>query len=188
MKSSVVPVFFLLTSVAACEVSPPGLPESPPAPQASTTPPFSEPPPPILDADDIAHRVQHQEMSVTLAEEVLSKTGVFTFHNNPGASHRAYLLLLEQPDSISRFEALAERSGYAGQLYALCALSEKAPAAASRLSARLDTVRATVVVWDNDVRSVQPVVEVARMIRSRELWRWFRDPTFVKHPSVQPTG
>jgi hypothetical protein len=127
-------------------------------------------------------------MSIALADEILSKTAVFNFHNSPGASHRAYLLLLDQPDAMVRFEALAGRAGRAGQLYALCALWEKAPTLAAQLSVKLEAARDTVIVLDNDVRKVRPVVEVASMIRSTELWRWFRDPTYVRHQLPQPTG
>ena len=162
--------------VAACEVVPSNLPALPPTPVSGIPAP---PPPP--GSDDIASKTYPQPLSVPLAEEILLKTGVFNFHNSPGASHQAYLLLIDLPDGVGRLQSIARSGGRAGQLYALCALWERAPVLAAELSAQLETVTEEVVVLDNDVRSKRPVSEVVDLIRRAQLWLWFRNQKDMGH-------
>jgi hypothetical protein len=124
-------------------------------------------------------------LSVAVAEEILLKTGVFNIHNSPRASFYAYLALIDLPDGVSRMQAIARRGGRAGQLYALCAMWERAPTQAAALADELGTVSDEVIVWDNDVRGVRRVSDVVTMIRVTELWRWFRDPSDIRHGPPQ---
>ena len=90
MKSLRGPLIAPSIVAASCGAASSDLPMPPPAPlsrpEAAGIPAVQPRPP---DADDIASKTYPQSLTVSQAEQILLKTGVFNFHNSPGASHRA---------------------------------------------------------------------------------------------------
>ncbi len=180
------PVFVIALTIllAGCDIRPSNIPATPPAPLAT------DPAGPIAlplrppGWEDIASKTYPLPLSTELAEEILLTTSVFNFHNSPGASHHAYLTLIDLANGVSRMQTIARDGRGAGQLYALCALWDRAPAQAEALASTLAAGSTEVVVLDNDIRTVRRVSEVVAMIRSTRLWEWFRNPTtLMRHDS-----
>jgi hypothetical protein len=170
----------MVATSAACGVTPSELPvpASPREDLALQLPDFPPKPP---DADDIVSKSYTLPMTVPAAETILLTTAVFNFHNSPGASHHASLVIVNLPDAVKRLQTVAASGRRAGQLYALCGLWELDPNAARSLAMELATLRDEVVVLDNDVRELKSMAEAAEMVKDYELWKWFRDQKSMEH-------
>ena len=160
------PVFVGALACSACSAEPTVDLPSPPR-QAVPSPP----PPPA--ANDIISRPFASPLSAADAERILLGTEVFMYGGSSLSVH-AYNVVSDQPESQARLKYIAANGRYAGQLYAMCALSTTDPIKAADIARRLATVGDRIWVFQADVATERPVSELVRLIRDGKLWVQFR--------------
>jgi len=96
-------------------------------------------------------------LPVVDAERILNETGLF--NRNAWRQIQAYNVLMDQPDRLVRFQAIARNARRAGQVYALCAL------------------------WALDVWN-RSVGELVRLVEDERIWvelRSLRDEAYLRY-------
>jgi hypothetical protein len=151
-----------------------GCGSGPEFPQVSAPPPLFKPtpPPPPPGYPDVALERFALPLSVADAERILLRTRIFHY-SDPAPQIQAWHVLMDQPDRAERFRGLATGAEWAGQLYALCALSALDDPSAAALASRLSSVMDTTVAYQSDQGGPQPVASVVRLIRDQKMWRAF---------------
>lgn len=145
----------------------------PPPPQPPNLTERVAPKPP--GADDYASRSFAFPLSLTDAEAILRQTQIFAFGGmSPKRRVQAFNVVFEQPDSVSRFQVLAEAASPAGKLYALAALLLLDRPAGRRLQRTLAAEPQPILVFDSDMAYEKPVNELAAMVERRDMGTWFR--------------
>jgi hypothetical protein len=97
-------------------------------------------------------------LPVVDAERILNETGLF--NRNAWRQIQAYNVLMDQPDRLVRFQAIARNARRAGQVYALCAL------------------------WALDVLWNRSVGELVRLVEDERIWvelRSLRDEAYLRY-------
>jgi hypothetical protein len=124
-------------------------------------------------ASDISNRPFAKPPSVADAEETLLLTEIFQY-GDLSRQIQSFNAVWDQRDAAQRFRSLAGRARWAGQLYALSALTILEPAEAERAAQRLSTVEARILAYASDWGGERPVAELVSLIRERKLAERFR--------------
>ena len=138
------------------------------------------PPAPASIADDEACELFTWPLPPDRAMEILKRTAMFTstgvyFAGEPPPQIAAFNVLLDQKDSLPRFESIAQTGHTAGRLFALCAFQILAPDRASRLIAELKAEEGEVFTQFGCISGTEAVRDVAANIWKESTGRHFRE-------------
>jgi hypothetical protein len=167
-------------------------------PNAKRPYPFAErvfPPPAWMG--DFASGTFRYPLTPVDAEQILVRTRIFALGEMPPKRQvQAFNVLLDQADALVRFRRIGVKGGYAGQLYALAALTMLEPSGAAQVARTLAEAEAEILVYDSDVIRPSQLRDVVWLITERhvgEECRTLRESTddyFQKlaNTPLQPTS
>jgi len=121
-------------------------------------------------------------LPVVDAERILNETGLF--NRNAWRQIQAYNVLMDQPDRLVRFQAIARNARRAGQVYALCALWALDEPSAKALAERLTPVTDEITEMHEDVLWNRSVGELVRLVEDERIWvelRSLRDEAYLRY-------
>jgi hypothetical protein len=104
------------------------------------------------------------------AEQILVRTRIFALGEMPPKRQvQAFNVLLDQADALVRFRRIGVKRGYAGQLYALAALTMLEPSDAAQVARTLAETDAEILVYDSDVIRQSQLRDVVWLITERHV-------------------
>jgi hypothetical protein len=132
--------------------------------------------------DDISSQDFPDPLPVSDAERILKETGLF--NRNAWRQVQAYNVLMDQPDGLVRFQAIARTAKRAGQVYALCALWALDAPSARALAEQLAPVTDEIAELHEDVISNRSIAELVRLVQDKRIWvelRSLRDEAYLRY-------
>lgn len=158
----------LLAAVVVCAACGSGTPDPPPSPPRDIVP---QPP----GHDDISRKPYATPLPLADAEAILRATTLFEVGSMPPKRQvQAFNVVYEQPDAVSRFQAIAGTATSAGRLYALAGLALLDPTAARVLAESLSTSGERLTFVESDVATTRSVRDLAGVVETSDMGTRFR--------------
>ena len=158
----------LLAATMVCAACGTGTADPPPSPPRDVVP---LPP----GQGDISRKPYSTPLPLADAEAILRETTLFEVGSMPPKRQvQAFNVVYEQPDAVSRFQAIAGTATAAGRLYALAGLALLDPTAARALAESLSTNGQRLTFVDGDVVATRSVRDLAGVVETSDMGTRFR--------------
>ena len=182
--TALVLILTTLTLLSACSSS---LPEPPKMPGQENQAPPGPP-----GSDDYANPSFPSPLAVSDARDILIRTNTFAVSFNAynvfPRQLQAFNVLLDQPNAVDLFADVANRSGRAGRLYALCALTLLDKRRAQELAHQLDLSTEHVRTISGDLYVSEQVRVLATQIMQTGTGSKMRKVRNRVYASFSPAG